>query len=71
MKNTSLSKWIKMSPHPVGIFFFFSLVENETWFDHLSLAVFLGRNKPDLKSSAIKFLAQSGSGNAFFNFLPP
>jgi hypothetical protein len=35
-------------------------VENRTWLDHLSLAVFLGRNKSDqVKSSAIKFLAQS------------
>jgi hypothetical protein len=48
-----------MSPHPVGKSFF-SFVENRTWLDHLSLAVFLGRNKADqVKSSAIKFLAQS------------
>jgi hypothetical protein len=34
--------------------------KNGTWLDHLSLAVFLGRSKPDqVKSSAIKFLAQS------------
>jgi hypothetical protein len=50
----------KNEPAPCRKKFFFSLVENWTWLDHLSLAVFLGRNKSDeVKSSAIKFLAQS------------
>jgi hypothetical protein len=46
--------------------FCFSLVENGTWLDHLSLAVFLGRNKLDqVKSSAIKFFGAKSDDHGY------
>jgi hypothetical protein len=50
-----------MTPHPVQIFFF-SLVENRTWLDHLLLAVFLGRNKSSAKIKCDQVLGTKSDG---------